>query len=305
MPAENKVQTQSEADEKMVDLPNTGSSVDVEIADTAKTINPDEDTPAVETEVETASSEEMDDYGHKVQSRIDKLTKRLREAERREEAAISYAQGVQKESREIKQKYETLDKNYIDEFGSRVENQLDLAKNKLKNAIANRDVEGQIEANQEIAKLTIDSERIKYSKQIQENDAKSEDKKTEEKPYEPKPKADPKAVEWAEKNTWFGEDEVMTEAARAIHKNLVLTERVDPKSDLYYDQLDKRLREYFPNKFSQGGSTETTKVAQPVASATRTQKQGRRIVRLSPSQVAMAKKLGVTPEQYAKHVKEA
>ena len=97
----------------------------------------------------------------------------------------------------------------------------------------------------------------------------------------------------------------MTEAARAIHKNLVLTERVDPKSDLYYDQLDKRLREYFPNKFSQGGSTETTKVAQPVASATRTQKQGRRIVRLSPSQVAMAKKLGVTPEQYAKHVKEA
>jgi hypothetical protein len=104
MPAENKVQTQSEADEKMVDLPNTGSSVDVEIADTAKTINSDEDTPAVETEVETASSEEMDDYGHKVQSRIDKLTKKLREAERREQAAVQYAQGVQKEALQINHK---------------------------------------------------------------------------------------------------------------------------------------------------------------------------------------------------------
>lgn len=301
-------------EEKTVPIDTSGESLDVTLEEeNTKKVEP-ENTEAPTVEVQEAQEtveetktvdDETKEYSASVKKRIDKLTKRLREAERREEAAISYAQGVQKESREIKQKYETLDKNYIDEFGSRVENQLDLAKNKLKNAIANRDVEGQIEANQEIAKLTIDAERIKYSKQIQENDAKSEDKKTEEKPYEPKPKADPKAVEWAEKNTWFGEDEVMTEAARAIHKNLVLTERVDPKSDLYYDQLDKRLREYFPNKFSQGGSTETTKVAQPVASATRTQKQGRRIVRLSPSQVAMAKKLGVTPEQYAKHVKEA
>ena len=301
-------------EEKTVPIDTSGESLDVTLEEeNTKKVEPENtETPTVEVQEAQETVEEtktVDDetkeYSASVKKRIDKLTKRLREAERREEAAISYAQGVQKESREIKQKYETLDKNYIDEFGSRVENQLDLAKNKLKNAIANRDVEGQIEANQEIAKLTIDSERIKYSKQIQENDAKSEDKKTEEKPYEPKPKADPKAVEWAEKNSWFGEDDVMTEAARAIHKNLVLTERVDPKSDLYYDQLDKRLREYFPNKFSQGGSTETTKVAQPVASATRTQKQGRRIVRLSPSQVAMAKKLGVTPEQYAKHVKEA
>jgi|TARA_R100001086_G_scaffold35317_1_gene16011 hypothetical protein len=301
-------------EEKTVPIDTSGESLDVTLEEeNTKKVEPENtETPTVEVQEPQETVEEtktVDDetkeYSASVKKRIDKLTKRLREAERREEAAISYAQGVQKESKEIKQKYETLDKNYIDEFGSRVENQLDLAKNKLKNAIANRDVEGQIEANQEIAKLTIDAERIKYSKQIQENDAKSEDKKTEEKPYEPKPKADPKAVEWAEKNTWFGEDEVMTEAARAIHKNLVLTERVDPKSDLYYDQLDKRLREYFPNKFSQGGSTETTKVAQPVASATRTQKQGRRIVRLSPSQVAMAKKLGVTPEQYAKHVKEA
>ena len=301
-------------EEKTVPIDTSGESLDVTLEEeNTKKVEPENtETPTIEVQEAQETVEEtktVDDetkeYSASVKKRIDKLTKRLREAERREEAAISYAQGVQKESREIKQKYETLDKNYIDEFGSRVENQLDLAKNKLKNAIANRDVEGQIEANQDIAKLTIDSERIKYSKQIQENDAKSEDKKTEEKPYEPKPKADPKAVEWAEKNTWFGEDEVMTEAARAIHKNLVLTERVDPKSDLYYDQLDKRLREYFPNKFSQGGSTETTKVAQPVASATRTQKQGRRIVRLSPSQVAMAKKLGVTPEQYAKHVKEA
>ena len=100
MPAENKIQTQSEAEEKMVDLPDTGSAVDVEIAETKKTVNPDDDTPAVETEVETASSEEMDDYGQKVQTRIDKLTKRLREAERREQAAVQYAQGVQKEAQQ-------------------------------------------------------------------------------------------------------------------------------------------------------------------------------------------------------------
>jgi hypothetical protein len=302
-------------EDKTVPIDTSGESLEVTLEEENVKKVENEQAPAVEVE-QTATpqtedqekkpvDDETKEYSASVKKRIDKLTKRLREAERREEAAVAYAQGVQKESKEIKNKYETLDKNYIDEFGSRVENQLDLAKNKLKNAIANRDVESQIEANQEIAKLTIDAERIKYSKQLSEQEKPKTDEKQEEEPYKPKPKPDPKAVEWAEKNEWFGEDEVMTEAARAIHKNLVINENVDPKSDIYYDKLDQKIREYFPQKFSDGGSPEATKVAQPVASATRTKTSGRRVVKLSPSQVAMAKKLGVTPEQYAKHVKEA
>ena len=299
-------------EEKTVPIDTSGEALEVTLEEeNVQKVKPQE-APVVEVEetkqTEKPKEDETVEYSASVKKRIDKLTKRLREAERREEAAVAYAQGVQKESKEIKNKYETLDKNYIDEFGSRVENQIGLAKNKLKNAIANRDVESQIEANQEIAKLTIDAERIKYSKQISEQEKPKPDEKVEKQEEEilkPKPKPDPKAVEWAEKNEWFGEDEVMTEAARQIHKNLVLNERVDPSKDIYYDKLDQKLREYFPQKFNEGGSPEATKVAQPVASATRTKTSGRRVVKLSPSQVAMAKKLGVTPEQYAKHVKEA
>jgi|TARA_R100000479_G_scaffold62180_3_gene29387 hypothetical protein len=298
-------------------MPN--ETVEVTVDETNKAIQTSEqepnvevsESPTVDTEVESKSKEdETVEYSASVKKRIDKLTKRLREAERREESALQYAQGVQKEANDIKSKYETLDKNYIDEFGSRVNNQLDLAKNKLKNAIATRNVDQQIEANEEIARLTIDSERIKYSKQLQ--DQKKPEETTQNQVENQvnqqvnKPKADPKAIQWAERNEWFGEDAVMTEAAKAIHKNLVLEENVDPSSDLYYDKLDKKIREYFPQRFNDGGSPEVTKVAQPVASATRTNKaSGRRTVKLSPSQAAMAKRLGVTLEQYAKYVKEA
>jgi len=298
-------------EDKTVPIDTSGESIEVTLEEQQQNkIIPNE---RIEVQEESSLSEnrnedETEQYSTAVKKRIDKLTKRLREAERREESALAYAQGIQKEANDIKSKYETLDKNYIDEFGSRVENQLDLAKNKLKNAIAQRDVEAQIEANQEIARLTIDAERIKYSKQIQEqnkNNQQNQENQYNQQQYQLKPKPEPKAVEWAEKNEWFGEDEVMTEAARAIHKNLVIQEKIDPSSQLYYDELDKRIREYFPHKFNEV-SPEVTKVAQPVASATRTNKMsGRRTVKLSPSQVAMARKLGVTLEQYAKYVKEA
>jgi hypothetical protein len=152
MPAENKIQTQSEAEEKMVDLPDTGSAVDVEIAETKKTVNPDDDTPAVETEVETASSEEMDDYGQKVQTRIDKLTKRLREAERREQAAVQYAQGVQKEAQQQAARSNQIDTGYVTEFADRVEAQMTQAKNELKQAMDLGDVDKQVEAQAKISK---------------------------------------------------------------------------------------------------------------------------------------------------------
>ena len=241
-------------------MPN--DTVEVTVDETNKAIQTSEQEPSVEV-TETPSQEESKpkvedetvEYSS-VKKRIDKLTKRLREAERREESALQYAQGVQKEANEIKSKYETLDKNYIDEFGSRVNNQLDLAKNKLKNAIATRNVDQQIEANEEIARLTIDAERLKYSKQIQEQKKPEENVQnqveTQVNQQVPKPKADPKAVEWAEKNDWFGEDPVMTEAAKAIHKNLVLQEKIDPSTDLYYDKLDEKIREYFPQNLIKG-----------------------------------------------------
>ena len=313
MPAENKVQTQSEADEKMVDLPNTGSSVDVEIADTAKTINPDEDTPAVETEVETASSEEMDDYGHKVQSRIDKLTKRLREAERREQAAVQYAQGVQKEAQTQAARSNQIDTGYVTEFADRVEAQMAQAKNELKQAMDLGDVDKQVEAQAKISRLSIEEERAASHKAQrerlqQEMQAQGVDPNQPQMPQQPMPRQpapprqpDPKARDWAEKNEWFGTDEPMTLTSFSIHRKL-MEEGFDPQSDSYYSEVDKRMRDTFPHKF------ENNKVSpsQTVASANRAApgKARKGSVRLTPSQVAIAKKLAVPLQEYAKYVKE-
>ena len=313
MPAENKVQTQSEADEKMVDLPNTGSSVDVEIADTAKTINPDEDTPAVETEVETASSEEMDDYGHKVQSRIDKLTKRLREAERREQAAVQYAQGVQKEAQTQAARSNQIDTGYVTEFADRVEAQMAQAKNELKQAMDLGDVDKQVEAQAKISRLSIEEERAASHKAQrerlqQEMQAQGVDPNQPQMPQQPMPRQpapprqpDPKARDWAEKNEWFGTDEPMTLTSFSIHRKL-MEEGFDPQSDSYYSEVDKRMRDTFPHKF------EDNKVSpsQTVASANRAApgKARKGSVRLTPSQVAIAKKLGVPLQEYVKYVKE-
>ena len=312
MPAENKVQTQSEADEKMVDLPNTGSSVDVEIADTAKTINPDEDTPAVETEVETASSEEMDDYGHKVQSRIDKLTKRLREAERREQAAVQYAQGVQKEAQTQAARSNQIDTGYVTEFADRVEAQMAQAKNELKQAMDLGDVDKQVEAQAKISRLSIEEERAASHKAQrerlqQEMQAQGVDPNQPQMPQQPMPRQpapprqpDPKARDWAEKNEWFGTDEPMTLTSFSIHRKL-MEEGFDPQSDSYYSEVDKRMRDTFPHKFGQQVSP-----SQTVASANRAApgKARKGSVRLTPSQVAIAKKLGVPLQEYAKYVKE-
>ena len=312
MPAENKVQTQSEADEKMVDLPNTGSSVDVEIADTAKTINPDEDTPAVETEVETASSEEMDDYGHKVQSRIDKLTKRLREAERREQAAVQYAQGVQKEAQTQAARSNQIDTGYVTEFADRVEAQMAQAKNELKQAMDLGDVDKQVEAQAKISRLSIEEERaashkaqrerLQQEMQAQGVDPNQPQMPQQQMPRQPAPprQPDPKARDWAEKNEWFGTDEPMTLTSFSIHRKL-MEEGFDPQSDSYYSEVDKRMRDTFPHKFGQQVSP-----SQTVASANRAApgKARKGSVRLTPSQVAIAKKLGVPLSEYAKYVKE-
>ena len=312
MPAENKIQTQSEAEEKMVDLPDTGSAVDVEIAETKKTVNPDDDTPAVETEVETASSEEMDDYGQKVQTRIDKLTKRLREAERREQAAVQYAQGVQREAQQQAARSNQIDTGYVTEFADRVEAQMTQAKNELKQAMDLGDVDKQVEAQAKISRLSIEEERAASHKAQrerlqQEMQAQGVDPNQPQMPQQPMPRQpmpprqpDPKAQAWAEKNEWFGTDEPMTLTSFSIHRKL-MEEGFDAQSNSYYNEVDKRMRETFPHKFEQQVSP-----SQTVASANRAApgKARKGSVRLTPSQVAIAKKLGVPLQEYAKYVKE-
>jgi hypothetical protein len=313
MPAETKIQTQSEVEEKMVDLPDTGSDVEVEISDTKKTINPEEDAPAVETEVrtETASSDEMDDYGQKVQSRIDKLTKRLRETERREQAAIQYAQGVQSESQQIRQRANALDSGYVAEFGDRVDAQMTEAKNELKQAMDLGDVDKQVEVQAKLSRLAIEQERASSHKAqrerlAEEMRARGVDPNQPQMPRQmprqpvPPPPPDPKAQDWAEKNSWFGEDEPMTLTSFSIHRKL-MEEGFDPSSDMYYNEVDKRMKDTFPHKFDKQVSP-----TQSVASANRGGPIARRkgTVRLTPSQVAISKKLGVPLSEYAKYVKE-
>jgi len=319
MPAEEatKVEPQSEADAKMVDLPSDGPSVDVELPKkTEKTINPDPELEAKEEEVvveeqkETASEGEMEDYGKKVQSRIDKLTKKVREAERREQAAIEYAQGIQKKTTQLEQRARQLDSGYVAEFSNRVEAQTAEVKKQLKDAMDLGDFDKQVEAQQKLARLAVEADRAKKSVEQRERlkkemEARGVDPNQPQMPQQmprqapPPREPDPKATDWAEKNTWFGSDEPMTLTSFSIHRKL-MEEGFDPKSDSYYSEIDNRMRETFPHKFEQQVSP-----TQTVASANRGGPVRRKgTVRLTPSQVAIAKKLGVPLSEYAKYVKE-
>ena len=316
MPAETTIQTQAEVEEKMVDLPAEGESIDVELPKkTEKTINPDPETEAVETEVqtETASSEEMDDYGKKVQSRIDKLTKRLRESERREQAAIQFAQGVQTEQQKLQGKVKSLDTGYLTEFSTRVEAETAETKKALKAALDSGDIDQQVDANQKLARLAIEHERVKATQAQRERlkkemEARGIDpnqpqmpQQPVQRPQQPPPPPDPKAEAWASKNTWFGEDEPMTLTSFSIHRKL-MEEGLDPTSDMYYNEIDKRMKDTFPHRFDETKSLPPT---QAVASANRGMPIRRKgTVRLTPSQVAISKKLGVPLSEYAKYVKE-
>ena len=310
MPA---IETQADADEKMVDLPSTGASVDVEIDDKETIINKEEP-EAIETVVrveETATESEMEDYGKKVQSRIDKLTKKLREAERREQAAVEFAQGVQTKQTELEKRTRQLDTGYVNEFASRVEAQTSEAKKQLKDAMDVGDIDAQVEAQQKMARLAIDSERAQRSinqrerlkKEMEARGVNPNQPQMPQQQYQPPQQSappDPKAESWAEKNEWFGKDEPMTLTSFSIHRKLV-EEGFDPKSDSYYSEIDNRMKETFPHKFGQQVSP-----TQAVNSGNRMAVPGKRkgVVRLTPSQVAISKKLGVPLSEYAKYVKE-
>ena len=314
MPAETKVETQAEADEKMVDLPSEGKSIDVEIpADSTKIVNSDDDQDVDVGEkevVEAASETEVEDYGKKVQSRIDKLTKKLREAERREAAAIDFAQGVQGESEQLRQRAGNLDRGYIAEYEQRVKAETEDTKAKLKAAMDAGDADAVIASQQDLARLAVEAERAKatiaqrqrMAKAAQSPAAEQYQQPPQQQQYQPEappPTPDPRAEDWAEKNEWFGKDEPMTLTAFSIHRKLI-EKGVDPSSDSYYNELNKTMRDNFPHRFDKV-STPT----QTVASANRGGPVRRKgTVRLTPSQVAISKKLGVPLSEYAKYVKE-
>ena len=267
------------------------------------------ETKSVEQKKEETKTDDLSEISDSVQKRIDKLTRRYREAERREQAAVEFAKGLQKKYTDYEKKFDTADSNYLKEFDARVDAQREQVKNKLKAAIEANDPNKIMEANDELTQLAVQKEKAKLQMADREIRAKQLEEQRKFEVEEAKtqkenvviPKPSEKAKDWATKNTWFGDDKIMTQAAFSIHEELVGS-GVEVESDEYYNEINKRMKGYFPHRFVV--EQEQRKPVQTVASAGRKQ-EGRRTVRLTKSQVAIAKKLGVPLEEYAKYVKEA
>jgi len=258
-------------------------------------------------ETEDKKKEELEDYSEGVKKRIAKLTKKWREAERQKEAALEFARGVQNENVNIKSKVNKLEPSYVDAMAGKVISGLQAAQAKLISARANDDIAAEVEAQKEIARLGVEEARVAGMKEQAEAIKTQEVKpsQTLEQAIAPSTnKPDPKAEEWAESNPWFGTDSAMTYSAFDLHKKLTEEEGFDPKTDEYYKEVDRRMRLDFPHKFDKTETREPTKPTQTVASATRkvNNSRGNKTVRLTPSQVTIAKKLGVPLELYAKQL---
>jgi hypothetical protein len=297
------INTQQETD-KTVPIDTSGDSMDIEIKDenVDQTI---ETTEEVENDnaQETKEHNEEEEYSQSVKKRIDKLTFKIREAERQKEEALKYANSIKSERDELKGKITKVDEGYINEYSARVKSEMDKAQSVLQSAINAGDVKAQVEAQKAIARLAIEEERANSSIKQRENIKENIKNNPPQAQPQPKPQPDPKAEAWAEKNEWFGKDEAMTFTALSIHKKLLQEEGFDGKTDEYYNELDKRIKKEFPHKFED--KNKGSRPVQAVASANRSTKAGRKVVRLTPSQIAIAKRLGVPLEEYAKHVKEA
>jgi len=325
---ENSMQN---ANEKMVPIDTSGDPVEVELNDDKKEESVEvqqeeqetndfvqeevvqQEEPKelsrekIEPEVPTDPYEtgDLDNYSKGVKKRINNLVGRMREMERLYET-------TQKENEDLKKKYSSVGKGYVSEFEGRVTSSVEAAKSKLKKAIEDNDTEGQVAAQEQLAQAKADSVRLTNLKANQKRDEEAQkafqqqqaQMPQQEQPYQP---VDYKAEDWAEKNTWFGSDRAMTATAMSYH-DVLLQEGFDPTSDEYYTEINSYIRSEFPHKFKQAEEekkTETKQPVQTVASAVRKTKSGRRVVKLTPSQVAIAKRLNVPLEEYAKHVKEA
>ena len=248
--------------------------------------------------------EELEQYSEGVQKRISKLTKKWREAERQKEAAIDYAKGVQNEHTQLKTRISKLEPSYVSAIENKVASGLQAAQAKLARARDAGDIATEVEAQKDIAKLGVEEARV-ASLKARQAEAKANEVKTPtlDQAIAPQAPVDPKAEDWASNNDWFGKDNAMTYTAFDLHKKLTEEEGFDPNSTEYYAEIDKRIRVDFPHKFGNTNSQESTKPTQTVASAKRSVQHGRKTVRLTSSQVAIAKKLGVPLEEYAKQLK--
>ena len=286
------------AEENQVEL-DLGTEEEVEV---------EAEAPKETEEVEVLEADSEDQFKKAedaTQKRINRLTKKMREAERQREEALTYAKNVQAESDQLKQRMESLDNNYVNEFSSRVTSQIEQAEAELSRAIEIGDSAATVQAQRKLTNLAIQADRAEQAKAQQEQQKAQAEAVPQQTP-QPAPqqvprRPDAKAEQWALRNTWFGDDEAMTYAAFGIHKKLVEEEGFDPTSDEYYTELDRRI----DDKFNTGAKTTSKRPAQTVAGATRnTSGRSGKKVSLTPSQVAIAKKLGVPLEEYAKHVKE-
>ena len=321
MPTE---QVKEEKKEPMVDLDTSGPGADVElpeekVQDAVETVEPEQQVEEKVEEKQEASDkeqetkpeekkenkEELEQYSEGVQKRISKLTKKWREAERQKEAALEFAQGVQAEHSELKTRYSRLEPNYVTALENKVTAGLEAAKSKLEKAREAGDINAEVDAQKSIAQLGVEESRLTALRERQSQDKERVVKtpSLQEAVGQRTPAPDPRAEAWAEKNEWFGKDSAMTYTAFDYHKKLTEGEGFDPNSDEYYTEIDKRMRLDFPHKFGVKESQEPTKLTQTVASATRSVKPSRKSVRLTSSQVAIAKKLGVPLEEYAKQLK--
>ena len=303
--AEEAIKQEVDEDVEIILDDNSTTSETVDIENKAQDTLQESEKKVSTSEVETQenSEEEIDQYSKSVQNRIKKLVTARRQEERDKEEAIRYAEALRKENDELKERNTTLNKGYNAQYEGRVGSQLEQAKKAFKDAYDSGDSDAIVAANQAIARITLDEERLRVIKAREEKNEAAVQQQQQPQEQQPAANPDPKAKAWADRNDWFGNDRVMTVGAYAIHEDLA-NEGFDLTSDDYYSELDKRLRVEFPQKFenntTNGG---TARVASADSSASRSTKKGRRAVKLTPSQVAIAKKLGVSLEDYAKHVK--
>ena len=304
-----------EEEKKTVDIDTSGpdATVDIEetkdeaVVETAPEENTEQETKTEEP-VEKKQDENLEDYSKGVQARIAKLTRKMREAERREQAATEYAKAVEEKRKQLEARFQKTDSDYIKKFESTISSGMEAAQKELAAAIESGDAQAQVEANKRIATLAFENAKLEQAKQGREEQAQvKQPAQTFEQPVQQQMddpiNPDPRAEAWASKNSWFGSDKAMTYTAFEIHKDLTEKEGYDPNSDEYYAEVDKRIRVDFPHKFGNTENKQSTAPVQTVASASRSVKPGRKQVRLTSSQVAIAKKLGVPLEEYAKQLK--
>ena len=264
------------------------------------------------TEDKQAESDDLSEYSESVKKRISKLTSKFREEERQRNEAIKFAESVKKQNEELKSKLDKLDNTYVGEFDTRVQSQSIAAKEAYRKAVEENDVDAMYEAQQNISRIAMEEARLNQIKKDREEEAErvkangATSAPAQTNPEAPPPKPDPKAEEWAKKNTWFGQDQTMTYAAFGLHKQLIEEEGFDATSDDYYTELDNRIRSEFPHKFQETPrKSNSPRVASAGTTASKSlSPKGRRTVKLTASQIAIAKRLNVPLEEYAKYVKE-